>query len=339
MSSYRELFRIAYRDDVWFLTSGNGFVTYNGDTYQPAPIGMGSLDYSSKVPKNNVDIGIDLQHVVAQALLIPYMDGAASVTVFTQVDGVTEQAFKGVVKSRQPNPDKLVLRCENSFAAMRDPGLKRRTSRNCTHTHYSTRGCKMNAEDFAVLAVVTALSSTGFVATVPEAANQADGWYLAGMLRASDGILRYISSHTGDQVGILGSLPSLTGVSTSYTATTITAQASDNSINDSANGLPVLTTGDHVAISGFTDAEGELNGVHIVVTSTASKLVLAVSITADEAAGASVTVTTGDSVKLYPGCDKLHTTCGSAKFNDNLDNFGGQPYRPKKNVLGGASIA
>ncbi len=41
-----------------------------------------------------------------------------------------------------------------------------------------------------------------------------------------------------------------------------------------------------------------------------------------------------DTVILYPGCDKLMTTC-SAKFNnlgnDSLDNFLGYPYIPKDN--------
>lgn len=337
MSAYKGLFRIAYKSNVWFLTSSNEPEVYLGDTYVPAPIGIGKLDYSSKVPKSNVDISLDLQHEISQALLIPYLDGLVSVTHWTITDSGTEMAFKGALTSRQPNPKDLVMRCESSFAILRDPGLKRRTSRTCTHTLYG-RGCNLDAEDFAVLAVVTALDGTGFVVTVPEAALQADGWYLAGILRGPDGILRYIADHTGDQISLLGSLPSLTGVSSSYTATTISAQASDNSINDSAAGLPVYAVGDHAPISGFVDANSELNAVHVVVSSTASKLVIATDITADEAAGQSVTLTKGDSIKLYPGCDKGRLTCLN-KFGDNLDNHGGQPWRPKKNVLNGAPIA
>lgn len=40
---------------------------------------------------------------------------------------------------------------------------------------------------------------------------------------------------------------------------------------------------------------------------------------------------------LYPGCDRTKSTCIS-KFN-NLENFGGFPYIPKKNPFGGTSIA
>lgn len=337
MSTYKELVRIAYRTNEWFLTSSNEMESYGGETYVPAPLGVGKLDYSSKVPKSNLDISLDLQHAISQALLIPYLDGAVSATVFTQVDGITEQAFKGVLSSRQPNPEKLVMRFESTFTAMRDPGLRRRFGRLCPHTLYG-RGCNLDPENFADLAVVTALNSTGFVVTVPEAANRTDGYYLAGMLRGPDGILRYVSSHVGDQINLLGSLPSLTGVTSSYTASTISAAAADNSINDSANGLPIYAVGEHAPVSGFLDVNAELNAVHVVVSSTASKLVVATDITADEAAGESVTLTTGDSIKLYPGCDKARLTC-LIIFNDNLDNNGGQYWIPKKNPLGGSSIA
>lgn len=41
-------------------------------------------------------------------------------------------------------------------------------------------------------------------------------------------------------------------------------------------------------------------------------------------------------VLLYPGCDRLKSTCKD-KFN-NLDNYGGFPYIPLKNPFGGSSI-
>jgi uncharacterized phage protein (TIGR02218 family) len=38
----------------------------------------------------------------------------------------------------------------------------------------------------------------------------------------------------------------------------------------------------------------------------------------------------GQSVKIYPGCDKSLATC-VAKY-DNLDNFGGHPFVPRRNL-------
>lgn len=40
--------------------------------------------------------------------------------------------------------------------------------------------------------------------------------------------------------------------------------------------------------------------------------------------------------RLFPGCDRLNTTC-AARF-DNLNNYGGFPFIPGKNPFGGSSI-
>jgi hypothetical protein len=44
----------------------------------------------------------------------------------------------------------------------------------------------------------------------------------------------------------------------------------------------------------------------------------------------------GTPVKIYPGCDHIHTTCKN-KFN-NLDNYGGFPWIPHKSPMDGSSI-
>jgi uncharacterized phage protein (TIGR02218 family) len=43
-----------------------------------------------------------------------------------------------------------------------------------------------------------------------------------------------------------------------------------------------------------------------------------------------------DAVTIYPGCDRSLATCIS-KF-DNRPNFGGFPWMPQKNPMGGSSI-
>lgn len=78
-----------------------------------------------------------------------------------------------------------------------------------------------------------------------------------------------------------------------YTATTISASSVDNSINDSANELPVLEAGDRVTIAGFTGTVGNNRVGAVVVSSTASKMVIsggAALVT--DASGEAVTITT-----------------------------------------------
>jgi hypothetical protein len=85
------------------------------------------------------------------------------------------------------------------------------------------------------------------------------------------------------------------------TAATISAAAGDNSINDSASGLPILTPGDSVTLSGFTAGSASNNQTMTVVTSTAAKLILTGTVAlVTQAAGVSYTVTT-NTKKLVPG--------------------------------------
>jgi hypothetical protein len=76
-------------------------------------------------------------------------------------------------------------------------------------------------------------------------------------------------------------------------ASTLSTASADNSINDSANGLPLLTAGDKVTLSGFTAGSSTNNATFSVVSSTAAKMVLAGAVPlVTQAAGTSYTVTT-----------------------------------------------
>ena len=70
---------------------------------------------------------------------------------------------------------------------------------------------------------------------------------------------------------------------------TISAAATDNSYNDSGAALPLYTVGDTLTIAGFTTVGN--NGAAVVVSSTASKLVVSGLTLADEVAGDAVTIT------------------------------------------------
>lgn len=70
--------------------------------------------------------------------------------------------------------------------------------------------------------------------------------------------------------------------------TTYSAAAADNSINDSAGNLPLYVAGDVVTVSGFATAGN--NGRAVVVSRTASKLIVSGLTLANEAAGQTVSL-------------------------------------------------
>jgi hypothetical protein len=97
---------------------------------------------------------------------------------------------------------------------------------------------------------------------------------------------------------LLVSQPSST---VTYTASTLSAAASDNSLNDSANQFIAegFTVGKTIRISGFTGAAGN-NEFARVLTVAAGKITLGGITLVDDAAGESVTLTQWDTKTATP---------------------------------------
>lgn len=85
-----------------------------------------------------------------------------------------------------------------------------------------------------------------------------------------------------------------------YTASTISADAADNSYNDSANLFPLLLPGDKFTVSGFTGAVGNNQAV-FVVSRTAGKIIVSGGVAlVNDAAGEAVTITC-NTITAKPG--------------------------------------
>ncbi len=79
-------------------------------------------------------------------------------------------------------------------------------------------------------------------------------------------------------------------LNTTYTATTISAAASDDSFNDSAGGFPLLFKDDKIQVDGFTGFPFHLIRYYRVKTATSSKITVNFAL-ADRSAGPSVKIT------------------------------------------------
>lgn len=95
---------------------------------------------------------------------------------------------------------------------------------------------------------------------------------------------------TDDDIVIIGQL----STTVTYTATTISAQASDNSLNDSASQFVAegFVAGHSIKIAGFTGDTGNNHFTAVILSVTAGKIVLKDEFPlVDDAAGESVTLT------------------------------------------------
>lgn len=111
------------------------------------------------------------------------------------------------------------------------------------------------------------------------------------------------------------------------TAATISSDATDESFNDSANGLAGFKVGTTIVTSGFVDAS--LNGTFTIATVAASgsKITVVEDLTVTEAAGASVTINglgvnykmTTAELAIYTGSAGLPNPIDGATFKDSRE--------------------
>jgi uncharacterized phage protein (TIGR02218 family) len=100
----------------------------------------------------------------------------------------------------------------------------------CRHSVYDT-SCKVDENDFA-LSVVPSAIDTGFLTvTCPGAEAFADGWFSGGMLKMPSGALRYIVTHTANQISLWRPEPSIVDILDDEESELVLYPGCDGSLN------------------------------------------------------------------------------------------------------------
>lgn len=192
----------------WRYTAAAYHVTALGHTWAPTPVKPGSVTQSNDMAKDTLSLKFPRGHEFASTFLGYSPDQITSVTLYRGHigDGEFVVYWKGRVSSFRASGDELSLECEPIFTSLKRPGLRARYQRTCRHALYH-RGCSLNAEDWATDGLC--LTADGVNIVVPEAASLPVGWLVGGMLKAPDGVLRYILNHNGANLTLIRPLPSL----------------------------------------------------------------------------------------------------------------------------------
>lgn len=189
-----DLFRFVEDVTVYTLTTGDAVVTYAAEDYAPtAGMSRGQIQMRTELNKDNLDVTFPITNTTARHWMLDKVQALVTLTVFTQIDGETEVAWKGRMVSVKPDSANIVITFESVLTSLRRQGLGPRYQRRCRYSLYR-RGCNLDAADFAEPATVVSVS--GRVVTVSGIGAFADNFFTLGMLETADGELRFINSHT-----------------------------------------------------------------------------------------------------------------------------------------------
>lgn len=199
MSDQFDLYQISIGATNWRFTNAPVDKTYLANTYTSTALKRSNIESKRDMAKANLTIEIPLSHALSVQLLSSFTEQVVSLTIFTSRDGSVNATWKGRLVAIKPGDTLLSLIFESIFTSMQRSGLRARYQLQCRHALYS-RGCGIDAEDFGVAGTVTGL--TGNTITVTEAASQANGYYLGGMIEAANGIKSFIIGHSGSTLTV-----------------------------------------------------------------------------------------------------------------------------------------
>jgi len=202
-----DLYRFEEATTVHTFTSGNREIVHNSETYIPIPIGRSDIKITAELGKSSIEVKISLKNTLAKTWVATVLEVPIRLTVFTIVDSdPAVTAWIGRMTSVKSSKKDAIFVINSDATLMNRSGLRKRFQRTCPYALYG-KGCFVDENSFSTAGTV--LSRDDLVITIAEAALEPDGFYTGGMIRASNGKLRYIIAHVGTAITISRDLPGL----------------------------------------------------------------------------------------------------------------------------------
>lgn len=197
---------------VYRYNSTSEVIRSDGHNYLPVPISVSDIVSQIDSKENNITLSIGRGNEVWSLFSPGPLRQPLYVKIFDidLFDGTFERVlnWSGVVLSGSHNQNDFCdLACESSLSSLRNKGLNRPMSRQCSYTVYFDERCNADIDAATIqTASYTVISPT--LINVPAAALNDDGWYAGGFMsytNATAGIVERI----GIRQSVLGGNMSL----------------------------------------------------------------------------------------------------------------------------------
>lgn len=198
-----ELYQFRQNAKGWFYTSSADSITIDGIRYTPASIVRDSVNQASDITRTSLNLKFPRDHEFAIQFLGGSPDFVTTITILrahtTDNDLQTSVYWKGRVNAGRASGSELDLECDSAFSSLRRLGLRAAFQRSCRHTLYSAN-CGVNMLEYAEQATVIGGDPTNLVLSYQN--TKPDGYYVGGIVKASDGAMRFIVYHVGTTIKI-----------------------------------------------------------------------------------------------------------------------------------------
>ncbi len=206
-----ELYRIWAGSTYWYYTNGDVAVVFNSNTYQPATISRGTMQFNAALDVSTLKI----QFAAVDAALTSYVAQNPVAIVWMEISRVFRDQspmensviFIGQIKTVSFKGTTAEVTCVGfeHFLKMNVPTWRFQTA--CNHKLFDA-GCGLTAATYKLTTKVT-VDTTQTILTSADFALQTAGYYTNGWLQYG-GEYRHIVAHSGSTITLkyrMASLP------------------------------------------------------------------------------------------------------------------------------------
>lgn len=174
-----ELCQISYTGNLWFYTSADREIEFDGRTFKPVPMKTPERELSSDSNKSSGTFTFARDVEVAEIFRIQPPSEPVTVTVWSQhyLDDGFVVSWKGRIVNAEWKGAYVELTSDTIFTSMKRMGLRRRYSSNCPHALYGA-GCGVSRDAFKEVSTVSGMS--GLSISVFSAVGKPDNFYAGG---------------------------------------------------------------------------------------------------------------------------------------------------------------
>lgn len=198
-----ELYKMWCGDSYWYYTNGDIAVVFEGNTYEPAPITRGSIEFNSLLEVTNLTITAAsitqpiLEYIAQNPIDIVWIEVSRLFRDLTPME--KSVIFIGQIKSASFSGLQGQISCVGFEFFLKMPVPMQRYQRTCNHKVFDEK-CGLSKEDY-VQTVLIELDTSKVIIYADVFAEQEDGFYVGGFVQYM-GESRSIIAHTGNAITI-----------------------------------------------------------------------------------------------------------------------------------------
>lgn len=326
----RELYKFTRGDAKFYYTSSDKSVQDGETIYEAITLTRSSIDSSSDLEKNSIDITFALNSKFAQDCLRSALEENILVKVSKLQFGNISTLWQGRVTSVKPDGAEITLKCETDYTSLGRAGARYKYQRTCCHDLYGS-GCKLDKSQWGIQTTIKSVDKLNV--QLRDLAVD-DNYFRLGMFQSNAGVFVGVESSTNQSVMLIRRLDTLADQVTTDEAL-LAYNNAKQALIDAQNAVSITQSELDQAISD-RDAldpasptyEQDLLDTQEIVDQKQASLDSTILNMINAQAAFDLAAESVFFVTVYPGCMKSLTAC--SQFN-NTDNFLGFSYMPEDN--------